>query len=295
MTRSCRASAALALLLFAGPAFAQTTLAWKFRPGETFHAERRYSRKETVDVNNKQFKQESVSTWLVRLDVKERAAAGAVLSAALESVQHKVVGSVGKEGLDDRLAEKLQGAAFTLTVSPQGTITAFAGYDDFLKRAAGGAKERLDVLRTALPEAAVREAFAEIFGPLPAKAVRQGDKWTRTAVESIPYFGSLQLVHKYEYRGVAGSGEHQVDFTTAATYRRPESGDDFFRVVKGSVEGEQGRGSYFFDADKGRLVRAERSMRVRGDLVLETMGRQTAVRFIGENEVRVQVFEKSDR
>ena len=60
MSRSYRPVAALALVLLAGPCFAQTTFAWKLRPGETFHAERRYSRKETVDVNNKQFKQESV-------------------------------------------------------------------------------------------------------------------------------------------------------------------------------------------------------------------------------------------
>jgi hypothetical protein len=39
-------------------------------------------------------------------------------------------------------------------------------------------------------------------------------------------------------------------------------------------------------------VRSEKSIRVAGQVVIETMGKQTPLEFVGENSMRVRVFSK---
>lgn len=288
MRRLC--ASLVVLWLLPGGAAAQDALAWKLRPGESFFAERHFTRQESVEVNERQFRQESVTTWLVRLDVKEQTPKGYALQAVLEDVRHKVIGAAGKDGLDDRLAEKMRGAAFALTVTPSGRIVDFTGYDEFLKKVAGDQADRAKVLRATLPESAMREAFGDLFGRLPEQPVKAGDTWTSEEVEPIPFFGALHSEFRYEYKGAEGP-ERRVSYTVQTRFAKPRA-DELVRVVKGEVRGEQGKGSFAFDAAKGRLSRHERSMTVRGNLVLETAGRQTPVRFVSENRLRVRILDR---
>jgi hypothetical protein len=291
MLRHILSAAALAACLLAARADDPAPLRWKLQPGTTFFAERRATRTETVAVNGRDFKQEAATTWLVKLTARDPADAGAKVAATLVTVTHQVRGATAKEGLDSQLAEKMHGATFTLVVTPAGKVAEFGGYPAFVERLAGAAADKRKVIQATVPEDALREAFGDLFVTLPETPVGPGTKWTRTAVEPIPFFGAFHSTYRYECAS-ARDDRYDVGYTIRTKYERPRKGDDLVRVVKGELEGQDGRGHFRFDAARGRLVENERSMTVRGRLTLETAGRQSAVQFTSENRVKVRVSDR---
>jgi hypothetical protein len=279
-----------AVLLSATSAQAQTTLAWKLPQGQAFEMERTATQDQAVELRGKMFKQHAVSTWRVRFEVQPAQGENLVLRATLKDVQHKVKGAVGP-GVENSLADKLQGRQFTLKLTPQGKIVGFEGYADFVTEAAEKQPERAKALRTLLPEEALREAFADLLGPLPAEAVRAGATWQHRLREPIPHFGTLQTTWQFTAEGPAAAGYH-LAYTIKTTYQAPAADEaPLLRVVKGSLQGENGRGKIDFDVERGRLLRHERRQSVRGNLTVETMGMQVPLEFASENVLVIRAVD----
>ncbi len=233
------------VFMSAGVARGQTALAWKLEPGESFRAERVTGQEQTVEVNGKTFRQSAAGTWVVAVDVLRRESAGYAVRLTLERVQHRVTGTVGKDGFDHKMIERLQGRQFPATVAPHGKVVALGGYPDLVKSLGDDQPERVKALRTALPEAALREAFADLFGPLPEKAVRPGDTWRRTVTDPVPHFGALKSTWNFTDEGPGRDG-HRIAYAVTTAYRPPEEESPVFRVVKGELKGENGRGAVFW-------------------------------------------------
>ena len=135
----------------------------------------------------------------------------------------------------------------------------------------------------------LRETFADMFGPLPAKAVAAGDTWPREYVEPIPHFGALRSSVKYLYAGKKDALE-RITYTIQTRYELPK--DDMsvlFRIVKGSVDTEKAAGTMSFDAAAGYLVEHDRTMLLRGALTIEAMERPQATAFTSENAVKIRI------
>src|SRR5207249_1910149 len=101
---------------------------------------------------------------------------------------------------------------------------------------------------------------------------KAGDKWSREAVEPVPPFGAFLSKLEYEYVGTSPGGPdplHVISCKVETKYRKPKEDAELFRVVKGELSGEEGEGSFLFDAEAGRLVRCDKSMVVRGQLTIE--------------------------
>ena len=282
---------AFVLLFAAVPCQAQTKLEWLFKDGETVFAERIYTQKQSVEVKNKLFNQERTKTWVTAITVKEKTAAGYVLDLKVESVAFKSTGPPVPGGFDDKMAAKMKGTQFTATINPQGKVLKFEGYDAFIQKLAEKKTEVEKVLRGVLSEEGVREDVEEIFSFLPDKAVQKGDKWKREAVDPVPPFGSFRSVFDYVCEG-DDEGLVTIGYSIKMTYKAPSGDGDLFRVVKGGLKGEEGKGTFVFDSKKGRLVSGEKSVQVRGDLVIESMGNQTPMEFTSQNTLRVRLFTK---
>lgn len=285
---------ALALLLFSPAATdAQEAMRWKLEPGQAFTIERVAQQDQTVELKDKSFRQKSVSTWLVRFEVLSKDAASYRLAATLSKVEHKVTGTVPASAVDDKLAQAMRGARFTLKITPAGDIRALNGYEEFLQKASDKKPARVKALRVTLPEEWLKSAFADMLGRLPARPRATGATWERSVVEPIPHFGAFRSTWRYT-RGEPERTGQVITYTVATKYEPPGAGDAaLFRVVKGELRGEEGRGKVVFDANAGRLVSHERSMRVRGSLTVEAAGRTVPLEFRSIDEVRIRMVPRA--
>jgi Family of unknown function (DUF6263) len=293
--------ALLIVLLGAHPALAQVKLEWRFKEGETFFSERIYTQKQSVEINGKAFKELRSKTWLSAIAVKEKTKAGYLLEFKVESASFQSDGERrgGSQPISlfpsalpaDHWAAKIKGCTFKITVTPQGKVSKFEGYEAFIQKLADKNTDSEKALRALITEEGVREDAEEIFSFLPEKIVRKGDKWKRETSEPMPPFGSFKSTYEYVLETDTGP-EVAIGLATKTTYRTPSSEVELFKVVKGSLKGDEGKGNLVFDNEAGRLVSSHKSVLVRGELLLESMGRQTKIEFTSDNELRVRVFTK---
>jgi hypothetical protein len=288
-------AAFLVVLLGARPGLAQVKLEWRFKEGETFFAERVYTQKQSVEINGKAFKEVRSKTWLSAITVKEKTKAGALLEYKVESASFQSDGA--RRGVsplipsEDLWAAKIKGCTFKITVTPRGKVAKFEGYEAFVQKLADKNDDSEKALRALITEEGLREDAEEIFSILPEKIVRKGDKWKRESSEPMPPFGSFKSTYEYVLESETGP-EVAIGLAMKMIYRSPSSEAELFKVVKGSLKGDDGKGTLVFDNEAGRLVNSHKSVLVRGELLLESMGRQTKIEFTSDNELRVRVFTK---
>lgn len=280
-----RCACVLLMWSIATTALPAQPLVWKFEKGQIFHAERTASQTQTVELKGKTFKQQHASTWHVRLDVKDKLGDDFRIQATLTKVEHESSGGADTDKIDPKLHEKMQGAVFTLDVSRGGKLVKLQGYDEFLKRLGDGKADRLKALRVTLPEAAVKEALADLFGPLPAKDI----VWKRDYVEPIPHFGSLRSTAHYEHTG-RKKGLDMIYYRIDTKYDPPAKDDRaLFRITKGSIDTDKAQGTIAFDNAAGHLFEHHRTMTLRGKLTIEAQERRETLEFTSENEVKIRV------
>ena len=281
--------AVFASLLCVLPTHAQAVLRWTFEKGRVYEVERVASQKQTVEIRGKQFKQERQTTWRVRLEVKEKQADAFVLAATLTKVEDQRAGGAGPDMIDPKLGEKMQGASFALVVTSSGTLVEIKGYEEFLVKLADTDKARLKALRVTFPEANLREAFTDLFGPLPDKSVAPGDSWQRSYAEPIPHFGTLQAKTRYVYDGLSKERD-RISYTIQTKYELPKNDAMvLFRIVQGTIASENAKGQIVFDRTAGHLVQHDRTMFLHGTLVIEAMDRPQSLEFTSENTVKIRV------
>jgi len=264
------------------------TLQWHFPVGESFRIERVYHQSQEIEVKGRAYKQETTSTWLTRVDIKEKRLGAYVLQLTLEDVSYTSKGVSHPVGFDNKLAAKMKGLSLTLTVTTHGEIKKLQGYGEFVKRLSEGNVDTEKVLRALFTEEGMQETYEEIFACLPTKSVDKGARWKRSAVDPVPPFGSFKSRFDYVYDGIE-DGLHAIKYTIVTTYQKPGDQPDLFRVVKGSLTGDEGKGKFLFDANTGRLVRGEKTMVVRGQVTVETGGVQTVLQFVSNNRLKVRV------
>lgn len=283
--------ALMGCILLVSSARAQAPLQWKLDKGQIVEVERIASQKQSVKVNDTSFKQDTKTTTHFRLVVKDIRADGYLIEALTTKVETKVSDDKAPKAPKPHVDELMLGSSFTFVISTRGRLSEFDGYENFLKKPAGRMdKDKLSafrnetqiaILRRTYPEDALRDTFADLFGPLPDK-----DKtWERTYVEPISIFGSLRSTAKY-----AHAGHGKIDYTIETRYELPKDKlTGLLRVVKGNVDSDKARGTIKFDPRTGRLVEHERSMLLRGTLTIEAVDRQQPVEFSSENEVKIRV------
>ena len=63
------------------------------------------------------------------------------------------------------------------------------------------------------------------------------------------------------------------------------------RVIKGTLQADEGKGKVFFDPQKGRLIRGDRQVRIHGTLTVETAGRRHELKFVSDNRLQWQLLD----
>ncbi len=280
---------ALAMCVNVLSANAQTLLQWDLTPGLAYDVERITMQKQTVAIQGKPSTEERKSFWRVRLHSLERRGNDFLVRATLSDVRHHLIGVAKDEVLDAKLDEKMKGAIFTLRVTPAGRILEMTGYEDLLTRFSDGKKTTTNSARTAFSAAMLHDIFADVFGPLPDKAIKTGDFWEREIVEAIPHFGRLVGKVTYTY---ANEGENiaRIATTIASKYELPKNESAVvFRVVQGTIESERSNGSLIFNRKAGHISRQEQTTALTGKLVIEAANQRQTIEFSSINESIITV------
>jgi hypothetical protein len=280
----------------AAPAYGQEVkLQWKFKEGAKFYVEDVQTTKTNVSVLGMQVKEEGKTTMVTSYHIKKVGTDSIVMVQKIEDVEHKSQGGLG--GATEKIFEKLKGATFTITMTPEGKVTNFEGYKEWAKKVAGDDDDVAKLVSMLFSEGFFKGSSEQSFGMTPKGPVKKGDTWKQEGVVPVGGIGDFKLVNEYTYLGKVEGGE-KIGVKQSLTYTPPKGGDfgGVFKIVKGILKSENAKGHMIFDADKGRLVSGNSSMVIRGALTVDFSGQnlelmlsvdqQTVTRVLDQNPVK---------
>src|SRR5262249_4388829 len=232
--------------------------------------------------------------------------------------------STGLTTSESKSVQGVEGALFTLTVSPKWEITKFEGEADLLKKLTGG-DPASDLLKPFLPLELLKTPAEQAFGFLRDKAVKKDDTWEKPKITyPLGPLGSLSATNKYTYKGKEkidvlgrpdwaasmvglGAGQGPLLATTAAagkkidfkeadkitvemktTYIPPPGEGGLLQIKPDLPKAEEGEQTIYFDSTAGKLITAETRMTIKGTITYE----KTEMELKQDRSVTVRYFEK---
>jgi hypothetical protein len=293
MLRQALLSVAVLLAGVAAPVQAQEVkLQWKFKEGEKIYVEDVMNKKTILSVQGQPIKSEQKTTFIISYTVKKATSASTILVMKFEDVEVRTESGVG--GAFDKIMEKMKGATFTITLTPDGKITKFEGFQDLVKQLAAADENTAKLIRAIVNEAMVTSAVEQAFGFLPDKAVKKGETWTREGTLPLGPLGDFKSANTYTYNGKTENGE-AIGVQQTMRYIPPKGGDlaGLFKIVRGDLKAKKAETSYIFDAEKGRLVSATLSTLIHGTLTVDFTGMETQVELSMDTTGTSRVLDKN--
>jgi hypothetical protein len=303
--------AALFLLLVVPAAPAQVKFEWKWKEGDTFFLETTTHLKQTLallgpkkdDLKQtevkQQIKQDVEQTVVLSYTVKKKNPDGGVeLAQKIEGVRLKT--PVGVTSTDTAL----QGVEVTLLVNAKGEVTDIKGHEALVEKILGVEKNTPlgKTLQAVLSKDALVQTATAGFGFLPQQSVKPEEKWTRKQTVARGPLGQLALEETLTYDRddkLDGKTVAKISTTTKVTELTPrpqaEGTPQLFQVLEGKFDRDtaHGSGTILFDAEAGRLVSAESSMKLEGTFKIQTSGEVIDTRLSQEETTKARVLDKN--
>jgi hypothetical protein len=273
LRRTCGV-ALLVLAGLAGTAQAQTTLEWKFKPGEKYYVEDVVQAKQTLSVIGKDLRQTTKMTTQSTYTVTKVADGEVTMEMKLDSIDVKATGD-GLGSQIDKFFEKLQDVTFTATLK-NGKVNKLVGYEEFIKKLAEDNEDTAKFAKELFTQDLIKKAIEQAFGNdrLPGKAVKTGDTWSKETTEPFGPLGTFKFNNTYNFKSKESDGAF-VEYKGTMSYSPPKNETilgGLAKITKGNLKSNNVKGSYVFSDDKGRLVQISQTWVVRGSLTLEVMG-----------------------
>ena len=290
-------SSVLLLSVAALPAWAQVTIEWKFKEGDTFYLQTVTNSKQKMKALSKDMNLDMEQTLLLGFKVEKKESDGSLVLK--ETVEGLMIKSASGTGQAD---EKIQGATFTITFNPKMEITKFEGYDAFIKRLTSGNDEDEKKIRAIISDETMKQSAKLAFTAyLPDRpGIKAGDIWNPKPVEMpLGPLGTIEVSNSYKYDGKGKLGDKEYDkisFISGVKYRLPkEETNQPYQVTKGElkVDKDKTKGVIYFDTAEGHLVEMEATMPLRGDLTLSSLGQPVEAHMEQEQTIKV-TFSKTN-
>jgi hypothetical protein len=296
MRQSFWLSVVLVLGAPAVAAFGQVKLEWKFREGDKFYLEERWSLKQIMKYMGSDLKQELDHTRLTRFTVLKKTDDSLVLEQKIESVKiNRASGSAKPEG---KLLKELEGATFKVYLNSKMKVIKLDGYETLMKKMARDEDIGKNA-RLLMPEESLSRPVEAFFGFLPAKAVGKGDTWEYEFTLPLGPLGTLKVENGYTVQGNNKVGDQEVVKLEVANKKSsftPAAGGGLqpFRVTKGDIRviPKQTKGIIYFSAVRGRVVKAEKTMALEGTLTIDVKGNMLTMDIEQEEKVTARVLDK---
>jgi hypothetical protein len=288
---STLALAVLALAVPSALAADAVKLELKFQEGDTFYIETTNNTKQTMEFAGMKQESDSESTTVTRFKVLKVDKDATVIEQKIESMKNKTSG--GLPGAD-KIMDSLKGQTFKLTLNAKGEVTKLEGYDEFMKKLGSDNDATAKLLKSFMSEDTLKASAAESFAFLPDKAVNKGDTWKRTQAVPLGPLGNLKGETTYTDKGPGKDGQ-EITFEQTLAYSPPKEDDAGlpFKITKGEMKAEKASGTMVFDVSKGRLVRTDSTMKMKGSLTFEVAGTSTTLNLELAQNSKSRVSDKS--
>jgi len=274
MLRHAMLSAIVLVAVAAAPTLAlgqETTLKWKFKQGEKFYVEDVVEMKNTIVVLGQNQNIQEKTTTVTSYEVVKITTDAVELKMKIEHVDARSDAGISQFS---KIMEKTKGAVFGVTVTPASKVTKFEGFKEFAGKLGGDDPDVTKLLKELITEEMFVQSIEQAFAFVPNKTVKKDDTWTRDSKIPFGGMGEFKAQSTYTYNGKADGGD-AVGVKQMLTYMPPKAGTEIlglFKLVKGNMKADNAKGTYIFDAEKGRLVSATSSMTIRGTLTLDLNG-----------------------
>lgn len=297
MLRTGSTAVLLALVLPLAASAQDAKPEWKFTEGKTFYVQTVSILKQDMKTLGKTLKQDLEQTTVYSLKVlKVEANKNVVLEQKVESIKLENK-TGGAPPTDEKFNQQLVGAAFKVTLGPSGDVLKFEGYDDLVKKIAGDDAAAQKVVKAALSEENLKRGVADVFSFLPDKAIKA---WKRPADLNLGPLGSFAGTKEYKLEGkemIDGKPVDKITFTGEAKYSGPDAktlaGGPFpFQVTKGELKVEDFKGTLLFDPAAGRLVSAEESKKITGNVTINVSGSSLDTNVVQEQTTTTKVLDQ---
>jgi hypothetical protein len=260
-----------ASLALPAAARAQTSLRWQLKAGEKFYVEEVVRAEQHVTVMDMKLNQKTTTRRVSLFTVKAADQKGFQLEQKILAWTAKQ--EAGSAPPDDGKLDKLaRGAVFLVHLAPNGTLTSFQGYEDFLKKVGEQDTSEAKLFRMILTEEAIRSPLEMVFSVLPDKAVNPGDQWQHQLKVPTGPMGTFLFNVDYTFRNKKGDLA-EIAAKGKFEYQPPRKDAEGapFKVVKADLKSPGATGTVLFDARAGRLVEFTMKTPVSGSLKLEVM------------------------
>lgn len=259
----------------------ETKWSWKFKEGETIFIEKVETVKQTIEQIGKPINQEmeTTSVYSLRITKVESERTTGVLK--IESIRIK--GALADADAVNKKLSSLSQVSLPVVLGSDGKIQKIEGFGEAIKKSAASPGDQA-YFKSVLNEENLKYSLAETFGFLPDHAVKPGDTWTREFKIPIGPYGQLRGEYGYLFKGKE-KDEQVIPFTLKAGYDLPANSDlgSGIKVIQSEFkvnlpDTPDGLvGSLWFNSEKGRLVRAEYSLSIRGTVTLEKEGKSISL------------------
>jgi len=297
-----------AILVLAGTtvsAVGQTKLEWKLKEGDQFFLQTINALRQTIQSTATTITEET--TTVQRFRVVKQDARQLVLEKTLRSrrVKNTFLGpgnqADAQKKLDERsaqIAKKLEGAVCTILVEPStGKIVEVRGVDEHIAKAFGDKPELEKTVAAEVSAKTVKQEMETIFTSLlPGRPVQRGDAWEKRTVISFGPIGEFAADGNYAYEGKSdwdGKSADRVDVAWTLTYAPPGKDSGLpYTIKRAALKTEKAKGTYYFDADKGRLVHFGRTVQVKGMLEILLGSDQAQIEIEEEQRTTIRLLDR---
>jgi hypothetical protein len=264
--------AGILVCLAAGPAAAQTTLRYKFKPGDKLRYTIEQKLRTHVNPLGKDVEQDMAEILDVTWQVGSVDAEGkAKITQTIDRVRFTLNGQGSKVDYDSKVGKMpddqfakqvgppmaaLAGAEITVTLDPQGVVSDFKAPHVFLKALKGFPGVGVE-MGEFFSEDGLRRMTCQLFPVLPKEETDKGKTWNNR-FELKSTMGTLKVNNKYTYEGPAASGDKKLEkiavvpkftlFIDLSDFPDPKP------TNVGRVKKQEAKGSALIDNEAGRLV-----------------------------------------
>jgi hypothetical protein len=266
------------------------TLKWVLKEGDTFYAKSSAVSDMSLDVlgMNQDFKH--TATTVARYKVKSVKPGATVVEMTYLTVKMEMEGLPGFNDIGD----KMKGTTLTATFDDAMEITKVEGYEKMLDKIGGDDPMAKQVMSMLVSESSAKAMFGQVFIPLPAKAVKVGEAWTRTDVLPLAGLGDMTSKTKLTLDGHENNVA-KIKISAEIAFK-PGKGDVKglpIKITKADLKTEKFTGTHTFDTKLGRLKDSKQEMTIKGTFTISAGGQDIEAGIAQKSVTTLAVTDKN--
>lgn len=266
------------------------TLKWTLKEGDTFYAKGTSNSDMNLEVLGMTQDMKQTGSTVARYKVKSVKAGATVVEMTYLDAKMDLEGLPGFGEVGD----KLKGAVLTATFDDAMEITKVEGYEKLLDKLGGEDPMAKEIMKLVMSEATAKAMFNQVFIPLPAKAVKVGDTWTRTDV--MPFQGLGELTSKSKMTlDSHDNGLAKIKVGAEITFK-PGKGELKglpIKITKADLKTDRFTGTHTFDTRAGRLKESTQEMTIKGSFTISAAGQEIEAGIVQKSKTTLAVTDKN--